>query len=63
MPDTFDTYGTDPANVPPLTRAVIAAMPTTTYGKTVGPVLADKAFRALLDELSSLESRVTALGG
>jgi hypothetical protein len=56
MSDTFDSYRSDPSSVPPLTRAVIAAMPTTLYGTTVGPVLSDKAIRALLNALAALEA-------
>jgi hypothetical protein len=55
MPDTFDTYKANPSSVKPLTRAVCAAMPTTNYGATVGPVLSDRAIRALLDALAALE--------
>lgn len=61
MTDTFDTYGANPSNVPALTRAIIAAMPTTAYGATVGPCVSDKSLRALLDALAGLETRVTAL--
>jgi hypothetical protein len=56
LSDTFDTYQANPSSVAPLTRAVIAAMPTTNYGATVGPVLSDKAIRALLDALAALEA-------
>lgn len=56
MSDTFDNYRSDPSSVPPNTRAVIAAMPTTSFGATVGPVLSDKAIRALLDALAALEA-------
>lgn len=54
--DTFDSYRTDPSSVPPLVRAVCAAMPTTMTGNTVGPCITDKSLRALLDALASLES-------
>jgi hypothetical protein len=55
MTDTFDTFKANPSSVKPLTRAVCAAMPTTLYGGTVGPVLSDAAIRALLDALAALE--------
>jgi hypothetical protein len=55
MTDTFDTFKANPSSVKPLTRAVCAAMPTTIYGDTVGPILSDAAIRKLLDALAALE--------
>jgi hypothetical protein len=63
MPDTFTNFIANPTSVPPLTRAICTAMPTTTFGSTVGPALTDKSFRAILDALAGLEARVTTLGG
>lgn len=56
MPDTFDNYKTNPASVTPLVRAVCDAMPKTTFGVTVGPILNDKSIRALLDAIAALEA-------
>lgn len=61
--DAFDTFQSNPNSVPPLTRAVINAMPKTVSGNVIGPCTNDASLRALLDALSSLESRVTTLGG
>jgi hypothetical protein len=61
MSDTFDAYQSNPNSAPPPTRAVIAGMPTTMDGTVIGPCANDAALRALLDALSNLETRVTAL--
>jgi hypothetical protein len=63
MTDTFDSYQANPSSVPPLTRAIIAAMPTTMSGNVIGPCANDASQRAMLDALSSLETRVTTLEG
>jgi hypothetical protein len=62
MPDTFTNFIASPTSVPPLTRAICTAMPTTMMGNTVGPALTDKSFRALLDALAGLETRLTTAG-
>jgi hypothetical protein len=62
MPDTYTNYIGSPTSVPPLTRAVIAAMPVTQFGNTVGPALTDKSFRSLLDALAGLEQRLITAG-
>ena len=60
---TYDNFIANPTSVPPLTRAVIAAMPTNAiFGNTIGPALTDKSFRALLDALAGLEQRLTTAG-
>jgi hypothetical protein len=62
MSDTFTNFVASPASVPPLTRAICTAMPTTMFGSTVGPALTDKSFRALLDALAGLEQRIITGG-
>jgi hypothetical protein len=61
MSDTFTNFIANPTSVPPLVRAICAAMPTTMMGNTIGPAVTDKSFRALLDGLAGLETRVTTL--
>jgi hypothetical protein len=60
MPDTFDTV--DPSTLPPLTRAVVLAAPTTMFGGRVGPVASDKVLRALLDAVHAIEQRLITAG-
>jgi hypothetical protein len=62
MPDTWDTWQATPASVPPLTAAIIAAMPKTAFGTTVGPVATDKSLRSLLDALAGMEAKQIAHG-
>jgi hypothetical protein len=61
MSDTYDSYLADHTGVPPLTRAICNAYPTTMFGGIIGPVVSDKSLRALLDALAGLEARVTTL--
>lgn len=41
MSDTFDTYVSSPGSLPPLTKAVLDAMPKTSAGNTIGPTASD----------------------
>jgi hypothetical protein len=61
MSDTYDQGNADPSTVPPLTRAIILAQPSTLFGNRVGPATSDKALRAILDAIRALEDRVTTL--
>ncbi|OBF86949.1 hypothetical protein A5791_19835 [Mycobacterium sp. 852002-51163_SCH5372311] len=61
--DTYDAGIADHTSLPPLTRAIFDAYPKTMGGNTIGPTASDKALRATLDAIRSLEDRVTALGG
>ena len=63
MTNTYDSGIANPNSLPPLTKAIFQAFPKTTFGNTIGPALSDKSFRAILDAISSLEDRVTALEG
>jgi hypothetical protein len=61
MSDTYDDGRADSSTLPPLTRAIFEAYPTTMYGNTIGPTAGDKPLRAILDAIRALEDRVTAL--
>jgi hypothetical protein len=56
-----DTFDSDPNTLPPLTKAICEAWPTTMYGGSAGPIASDKALRAMLDAFHDLEDRVIAL--
>jgi hypothetical protein len=62
MPDTFDTFKSNPGSLPPLTLAICQAFPTTVFGATVGPVASDKVQRAILDWFKAIENRMIAAG-
>ncbi len=63
MSDSYDQGVATLSSVPPLTRAIIQAQPTTMGGNPIGPTASDKSLRALLDAIRNLEDRVIALGG
>jgi hypothetical protein len=61
MSDTYDT-GVSGGSLPPLTAAIIAAQPKTLAGNLIGPAASDKALRAMLDAIHSLEQRLITAG-
>ena len=56
MPDTYDTYLANPANVSPLARAICNGMPKTVSGATIGPCITDQSLRAILNAIAALEA-------
>lgn len=61
MPNTFDSYQADHNSVPPLTRAVLDAMPSRA-GVTYGPVWSPSVINALLDALAAVEAKQISHG-
>jgi hypothetical protein len=58
-----DTFTSDPASLPVLTRTIVLAHPTTTAGTRVGPVFSDATARAWLDAIKAIEAKLTAVYG